>query len=53
MLPWTVNAPEAFDRMIRLGVDGMISDRPDLARAAIGRAGLQVAGPGFVAAMAR
>ncbi|MFT2093652.1 glycerophosphodiester phosphodiesterase [Acidiphilium multivorum] len=53
VLPWTVNAPEAFDRMIRLGVDGIISDRPDLARAAIGRAGLQVAGPGFVAAMAR
>lgn len=52
VLPWTVNAPEAFDRMIGFGVDGMISDRPDLARAAVERAGRRVAAPGFVAAIA-
>ncbi|HQT60415.1 MULTISPECIES: glycerophosphodiester phosphodiesterase [unclassified Acidiphilium] len=50
VLPWTVNTADAFDRMIGLGVDGMISDRPDLARNAILRAGSQVAAPGFVAA---
>ena len=53
VLPWTVNTPEAFDRMIQLGVDGMISDRPDLARAAIGRAGLKVAAAGFVGTIGR
>lgn len=50
VLPWTVNTAEAFDRMIGFGVDGMISDRPDLARDAIARAGLHLAAPGFVAA---
>ncbi|MCU4160234.1 glycerophosphodiester phosphodiesterase [Acidiphilium sp. AL] len=48
VLPWTVNTPEAFERMIALGVDGMISDRPDLARSAVEAVGGIVAGPGFV-----
>lgn len=51
VLPWTVNAAEAFDRMVGFGVDGIISDRPDLARRAIERAGFDVAAPGFVAAI--
>lgn len=51
VLPWTVNTAEAFDRMIGFGVDGMISDRPDLARSAIERAGLRIAPPGFVSAI--
>lgn len=31
VIPWTVNRREDMARMIELGVDGLISDRPDLA----------------------
>jgi len=27
---WTVNEPEAIGKMLALGVDGIISDRPDI-----------------------
>lgn len=37
---WTVNEPAALRRMLRLGVDGLISDRPDLAREALRAEGL-------------
>lgn len=33
VLPWTVNKPEDMRRMIAWGVDGLITDRPDLALA--------------------
>lgn len=39
--PWTVNAPGDIARLIRWGVDGLCSDRPDLVRAAMTRAGLR------------
>ena len=39
---WTVNRPDELRRMLRLGVDGLISDRPDLAREAMRAEGLAV-----------
>jgi glycerophosphoryl diester phosphodiesterase len=38
--PWTVNAPADMARLIEWGVDGLCTDRPDLARAAMTAAGL-------------
>lgn len=32
---WTVNAPADIERMLELGVDGIISDRPDVVRTAM------------------
>lgn len=32
VVPWTVNRPEEMRRLIRWGVGGLITDRPDLAR---------------------
>lgn len=37
VIPWTVNKPEMIDKLLGMGVDGIISDRPDLVRAAIER----------------
>jgi glycerophosphoryl diester phosphodiesterase len=35
LIPWTVNAPTAMTRLIRLGVDGLITDYPNRARAVL------------------
>lgn len=40
VLPWTVNDPAAMVRLIGWGVDGLITDRPDLARTVMAAAGL-------------
>ena len=37
---WTVNKPDDMARMIELGVDGIISDRPDLLRQVAGAKGI-------------
>jgi glycerophosphoryl diester phosphodiesterase len=40
VVPWTVNLPEDMRRLIRWGIDGLITDRPDLARVVMGDEGL-------------
>jgi glycerophosphoryl diester phosphodiesterase len=40
VLPWTVNEPADMSRLIELGVDGIITDRPDRLRAVMTAAGL-------------
>jgi len=42
---WTVNSPADMVRLIRLGVDGIISDRPDLLRQAAAQQGLALPPP--------
>ena len=37
---WTVNDPDAMAGLIDLGVDGIISDRPDLLRKVAGDKGI-------------
>lgn len=41
VLTWTVNDPPTMERMLDLGVDGLITDRPDLARALLERRGMR------------
>jgi glycerophosphoryl diester phosphodiesterase len=40
VLPWTVNAPADMARLIDMGVDGLITDYPDLARGVMAEKGL-------------
>jgi glycerophosphoryl diester phosphodiesterase len=42
---WTVNEPEQIRRMLDLGVDGIISDRPDLVRAEMAARGMALPKP--------
>ena len=42
---WTVNDPADMRRMIEWGVDGIISDRPDLLRKAAGEMGVSLPQP--------
>jgi glycerophosphoryl diester phosphodiesterase len=37
---WTVNEPAQMDRLVEWGVSGIITDRPGLLRARLGRSGL-------------
>ena len=45
VIVWTVNQPEDMARLIDMGVDGIISDRPDLLRAEAARKGLPLPRP--------
>lgn len=45
VVPWTVNRPEDLAAILALGVDGLISDRPDLARRAMQVKGMPLPKP--------
>lgn len=45
IVPWTVNEPVIIERLLDLGVDGLISDYPDRVRAAMARRGLRLPEP--------
>jgi len=40
VIPWTLNEPAAIERVLDMGVDGLITDYPDRARGHIARRGL-------------
>lgn len=42
VVPWTVNQPDDMRRLVRWGVDGLITDRPDLARIVLAEQGYPV-----------
>jgi glycerophosphoryl diester phosphodiesterase len=46
---WTVNDPKDMARLIDLGVDGIISDRPDVLRAVAAKKGIALPAPAPVA----
>lgn len=50
VLAWTVNDPGTMSAMLELGVDGIVTDRPDLARTEFERRGLPLPAPTPVAA---
>jgi glycerophosphoryl diester phosphodiesterase len=45
VIPWTVNNPKDMESLIALGVDGLISDRPDLLRSVLQAKGIAVPSP--------
>lgn len=42
VIPWTVNDPKDMERVLAVGVDGLISDRPDLLRSLLQSKGIAV-----------
>jgi len=47
---WTINRPEDMARLIDIGVDGIISDRPDLLRTEAAKKGITLPAPAPVSA---
>lgn len=45
VIPWTANAPADIERLLALGVDGIISDYPDRLRAALAARGHALPAP--------
>lgn len=45
VVPWTVNEPGFIERLLDLGVDGLITDYPERVRAELGRRGLPLPAP--------
>jgi glycerophosphoryl diester phosphodiesterase len=41
VLAWTVNEPAAMERLLDMGVDGIVTDRPDMATAILERRGIR------------
>lgn len=48
VIPWTVNEPNDMERMIELGVDGIISDVPDQIKNLLAAHNLALAAPGYI-----
>jgi glycerophosphoryl diester phosphodiesterase len=42
VLPWTVNDPAEMRRLVHLGVDGLITDAPDVARTTLQSLGVRI-----------
>lgn len=45
VIPWTVNDPETMHALMDLGVDGIITDRPDRLRTVLTERGLELPAP--------
>lgn len=45
VIPWTVNDPKDMERALAVGVDGLITDRPDLLRSVLQSQGIAVPSP--------
>jgi glycerophosphoryl diester phosphodiesterase len=45
VVPWTINQAQDMRRLLRWGVDGLITDRPDIARSVLAEAGLPLPTP--------
>jgi len=52
VIPWTVNERAEMERLIDLGVDGLISDYPDRLRAVLADMGIPLPAPVEAAASA-
>ena len=45
VVPWTINQAQDMRRLLHWGVDGLITDRPDLARSVLSEAGFPLPPP--------